>query len=178
VAAHFGDETVTLELGAAGEGGRFARLKGDPEVFIAPARLWDQLEHPLASRTALAVPLEEIRSVELSSGERSAKVSGDGKSFQSETLDADASAALAEAVATLRASAVTGYGAAAATDGLAAPHARVVVGYERDGAAGTREILIGAPSEGQGGRHARRADLDAGFVLPSEQVEALLATLD
>ncbi len=174
VKASFGKDALSLRIGAATEGGRFARLDEAPGVFVVPERLWDQLAQPVVSPTVLAVPLEGIRAVAVTRGDDSLKIEGDGDAFTGEGMDAAAARALAEAVATLRASAVTGHGVADPSQGFDAPHARIVIQHSSEGP--ERVLLLGGPAGG-GGRHARRADLAVGFVLPESQIEALLSAL-
>ncbi|MGD8862843.1 MAG: DUF4340 domain-containing protein, partial [Myxococcales bacterium] len=137
----FGDDApVTLRVGAETEGGRFAELSTTPGVFVISQRLWQQLAGPLVDRTALGTPVERLERVQRTVGRDSVTV---------EASEQGEPAPLLRAVATLRASAVAGYGAPAASLGFARPHASLEVTTEE----GTYTLQLGAPAEG-GGRYA------------------------
>lgn len=175
--AKHGDQaarSLDLRIGALTEGGRYATLEGERGVFVISAQLADLLTAPLLSRTLLATPLENIVAIEVRQGARKVRVQRNGETFEL----ADASPATnavagqcAQAVATLRAQTVVSYGPAPRTQSASFAELEV---EQRDG---TRtKLVLGAEAE-NGLRHARRADLDADFLLPASAVSALLAPL-
>jgi hypothetical protein len=60
--------TVEVALGAPSAGGSFARVSGDPAVFVAPRRLEEAANRWLLDRTALLVDVERLTRVTLSAG--------------------------------------------------------------------------------------------------------------
>jgi hypothetical protein len=90
-------------------------------------------------------------------------------------LAARAPQAIAEAVATLRALRVAGYGAVSPEHGLQRPFARIaIVSQDEAGAEQRYTIAIGA--EVDGGRYARRDDQPITFVLPGAAIATLVPT--
>jgi hypothetical protein len=170
-------QDVVLRLGAATEGGYFARLDSDPAVFVVSTQIADLLKAPLASRTLLATPLESIAAVDVAQGGRKLRVQRAGEGFEvagnAADKRTDAAQALAKAVATLRAITVVSYGEPAADQGFKAPFATVRV--ERT-AGEPVELLLGAQVP-TGDRYARRRDLAATLLLPASAADALLAAL-
>ncbi|HKU42551.1 MAG TPA: DUF4340 domain-containing protein, partial [Polyangiales bacterium] len=118
----------SLRIGASADDGRYAQLDADPAVFILAPALLRQLEAPLVSRGALAVPLEQQGSVEVAAGSSKQKL--------------EPSDQRARALATLRAAKVLAYGKAQAAEGMDKPQLRVTVQLKGD-ATGTRTVLIG-----------------------------------
>jgi hypothetical protein len=171
-----------LQLGAATEGGRFARLDGGPAVFVVAPALAEVLARPLANRALIATPVERLDAAVVTRGGRRLAVRREGEAFVTEAVDAtDATGAarrLAERLAALRARAVTRYGAARPEEGFARPTAVVRVTARAEGTEepATYNLLIGAP-EGGDAYHARRSDHAVGFLLPKEQAEALWADM-
>jgi len=186
VVAHFGDERMTLKLGAETEGGHFASIAGAFGVFVAPAMLGEQLEGPLLDRSALATPLETLRAFTLQRGARRVRVVAEGTGFRVDNtaggspLDPTGARALAEALATLRAHRVLAYGAAAESSKLAKPLLRIELEVGEKEAATSRYNLVIGPQLGEGDgaeHHARRDDHDATFVLPAAGLSRLLEAL-
>ncbi len=170
-------KTHTLKLGAAADEGRYAQLDAEPAVFIAANALVRQLETPLVSRSALAVPLEQLGRFTITSGGTTLRVEPEAGAFVAVTgagRDPKLGEALARSIATLRAVRVTAYGKAAADEGMNEPALRVAIQLAGD-AKGERTFTIGAAagSEPDAGYHARRSDLDVGFVVPKSALEAL-----
>jgi hypothetical protein len=170
-------QRTVLEVGGPADGGRFAQLRGQPGGFVLAARTASLLLDPLVSRSLLATPLEHLREVTLEhAGQREHIVRGEGAftAAPGGTLTPEAARALAEAVATLRASRVIEYGAASATTGLTHPDAKLdVVADGANGAEQRYTIAIGGDA-GDGARYARRSDVAVTFVLPKEACERLL----
>lgn len=172
-------QRLVLRLGALTEGGRFASIDGDSAVFVASARLSDLASFPLVSRTLLATPLEQLRTVEIERGGRRVRIEGHDGAFQAAsgtTVSGEAALALAQALATLRASQTIAYGPSAAEQGFKQPAARVAVtSAGPTGAEASYSIEFGA--EIAGGRYARRSDQPVTFVVPNEQFDRLLAAV-
>lgn len=171
-------QTIALRLGAATEGGFFAKLDSDPAVFVVSAQLGDLLKAPLASRTLLAVPLESIAAIDIAQGGRKARVQRAGGGFEiagkaGDATQAAAAQTLARVVATLRAITVSGYGEPAAEQGFKQPIATLRI--ERTSGEPV-EIVLGSQAP-NGERYARRRDVPATLLLPASSADALLAPL-
>jgi hypothetical protein len=165
-----------LEVGAPADAGRFAQLRDQPGVFVLAARTASLLLDPLVSRSLLATPLEHLREVTREHAAKREHIVRGGDGFTAApgtALTPDAARALAEAVATLRASRVIEYGAAGATTGLAHPDTKVEVIADANGAEQRYTIAIGGDA-GDGARYARRSDVAVTFALPKESCERLL----
>jgi hypothetical protein len=159
----------TLRIGAATDDGRYAQLDSDPAVFLVAPALIRQVEGPLVSRSALAVPLEQLGDVEVTAaGSSKAKIGASDPSY----------AALARAIATLRASRVLAYGKAHAAEGMDKPQLRIEMQLKGDEAGKQRTLLIGNPvsADANADLYARRTDLDVSFSVPRASIEALRAT--
>ena len=171
------EQDVVLRLGAATEGGHFARLDSDPAVFVVSTQLADLLKAPLASRTLLATPLESIVAIDVAHGARKLRVQRSGETFEVVSTASDkqavAAQALAKAVATLRAITVVSYGEPAADQGFKPPFATLRI--ERSGGEPV-ELVLGAQTP-SGERYARRRDVPTTLLLPASAVDALLAAL-
>jgi hypothetical protein len=126
----------------------------------------------------LATPLERLRAVEIEHGARRVRVERTGERFAAApntNLDSQNAQTIAEAVATLRALRVAGYGATTSEHGLQRPFARIsIVAQDEAGAEQRYTIAIGA--EVDGGRYARRDDQPITFVLPGAAIAALVPT--
>ncbi|HKP55187.1 MAG TPA: DUF4340 domain-containing protein [Polyangiales bacterium] len=158
-----GGRMHTLRIGAATDGGRYAQLDSDPAVFLVAPALVRQIEGPLVSRGALAVPLEEMGDVEIiAAGGAPQKVATNDASY----------AALARAIATLRASRVLAYGKPQAAEGMEKPQLRVVIQLK---AGGQRTLSFGnaVGEEANAEVYARRADLDVAFSVPRASLDGL-----
>ncbi|HEX2679147.1 MAG TPA: DUF4340 domain-containing protein [Polyangiales bacterium] len=169
----------TLRIGAATEGGRFAQLDGDPQVFVAPTSLTMQLEEPLVSHAALATPFENIAEVRVEHGKDVWTIERKGDAFAMRSgSPGDASRAqdIARAIATLRAARGTSYGKPSAEEGLDRPEARVVVTLVPDKQPAQYTLSIGKPTSADTNAdvYVRRSDLNVGFTLPRSAVNDLL----
>jgi hypothetical protein len=171
-------QTLGLRLGAATEGGYFAKLDSDPAVFVVSTQLGDLLKAPLASRTLLAVPLESLAAIDIAQAGRKVRVQRAGAGFEiaGKAGDAPQNAAaqsLARVVATLRAITVSGYGEPAAEQGFKPPFATLRL--ERTSGE-PLEIVLGGQAP-NGDRYARRRDVAATLLLPASSADALIAPL-
>lgn len=175
-----GPKRYSLKLGAQTEGGRFAQLAGDTAVFVVADVLASLVDAPLVDCSALATPLEQLVSFEVVRAGKSVRVEGSAGGgwvvLGGSSPEPSRAEALARAVATLRASRVSTYGKAKPEEGLSRPVAELRIKSRAASGEAVHSLLIGAPvSAEQGAAHyARRSDLDVGFELPAEQVDALL----
>lgn len=173
-------QSHSLRVGAETEGGRFAQLDGDPAVFVIAPALARALDTPVVSRSALAVPLEELGPFELATATSKLRVEPDAAGLfavvTGEARDSARGQELARALATLRASKVLSYGKPTPEEGMDKPQLRVSV-QPRAGSAGTKErtLLIGKPvgPEPAAELYARRTDLDVAFSVPRSGLDAL-----
>ena len=173
-------QRTTLLIANETEGGRFAQLSGLAGVFVVPSQFAAHLAEPLASRTLLAVPLERIVALDFDHAGRHVRIERNGQEFiaaAGSKLDPSAARGAAEAIATLRATQVTGYGPADASEGMQSPFATIAVtAHAENGPDQHFTITLGAETQA-GARHARGNDQAIAFVVPKEAVEALLAAL-
>ncbi len=171
--------SVSLRVGAATEGGRFASLEGQAGVFVIASQLADLLAAPLLSRTLLATPIERLATATLTQGRKSARAERTAERFEWVAQPGGAQAsgsasAFVQAIATLRAQTVVSYGPASRVHGLSPRVASIELTELHDGA---RQALdLGGPAP-QGGRYARRTGIDATFVITDSAAQALLAPL-
>jgi hypothetical protein len=165
---------IEIAIGNQTEGGRFAQRKDQPGVFVISSRLVQLLTEPLVSRTSLSTPLEQITAIDLEQNGKRIHLERSGDQFVAPgtKLDGAAARAVAEAVATLRASHVTAYGAATPEQGLQKPFARVSVS-SRD-TTGEQHYTISVGAEAQGGRYVRRDDRAVSFIVSKDSADKLL----
>jgi hypothetical protein len=168
----------TLVLGAAlGDEGRFARLAGDPAVFLISNALAQKLEEPLVSRDALALPFDQLVSFELGSNAGRVRVERrDGAFVMAGAREPDPARAerLARALATLHATRASSYGAPALAEGLEHPELRVSAKLN---AGNDVTLLFGAtpkPAPAGAAVFVRRSGLDVSFQVPRDKLDALL----
>jgi hypothetical protein len=169
--------THRLELGAAlGDEGRFARLDGDPAVFLVANPIAQKLDAPLLSRDTLALPLDHLASFELSAAHASVHVERRGETFAIVGGAADTARAerLARVLATLHAAAVAGYGKPSSAAGFDKPELRV--GARLSDGQEVSLLFGGAVPGGADSPQVfvRRSGVDATFQVPRSVVDALL----
>jgi hypothetical protein len=170
-------QSHTVKLGAETEGGRYAQLDFDPAVFVIASALGRALEAPVVSRSALAVPLEELGSFELASAAGKVKVDRDAAgayAVAGAPKDAATGRELAQHLATLRASKVVRYGKSQPDEGMDKPQLKIEVQPAAPGGK-ARTLLFGKPvsAEPNADVYARRSDLDAVFAVPASVVADL-----
>jgi hypothetical protein len=164
-----------LEFGAAaGDEGRYARIDADPAVFLVSNAIAQKLDAPLLSRDSVALPLEGLKSFELSSARGAVRVERRGDAFAMLANPADPTRAerLARVLATLHASLVLSYGKPSGAEGFDKPELRVVAQLA-DG----KEVSLsfGSAVPGAGEQvFVRRSGVDATFEVPRAVVDALL----
>jgi len=164
---------VGLRIGAATDGGRFAQLDGQPGVFVVTAQLAELLAEPFVSRTALAIPLEAIAAIDIEHAGKALRLErrGDHIVATDSAVPPERAQAIAEAIATLRASAAS-YGPPTDIQGLQKPYARIVI---TPNAPPQRRRTIALGNESQGGRYARSDDSPVIFTLPAKLSTTLLS---
>jgi hypothetical protein len=173
-------KTESLTLGAETTGGRFAQRKGDAAVFVIGRQLVDLIGSPLADRAALAIPIERLSEAVVTHGSSRTRIVRQGESFAATEpagLAPAAVRALAETLATLRATRAAGYAVDDPAFGFAKPFATVTIEVAAEGSGAVLEhaLTLGADA-GDGARYARRSDQPAVLVLSKETVARLLAT--
>jgi hypothetical protein len=183
VAVDFGGkqpQSHSLRVGAETDGGRFAQLDNDAAVFVLAPALARALDNPLVSRSALAVPLEELGPFELATPAGKLRVEPDAAGVfglvTGQARDTARGQELARAVATLRAAKVLSYEKPAPEEGMDKPQLRVEV-QPRPGSATSkgRTLLVGNPvgAEPTADLYARRTDMDVAFSVPRSVLDAL-----
>jgi len=177
VRARYGETEHVLEVGAATEGGAFARLGGEAAVFVLRDFVVSSFEAPLVQRSLLATDVlyQERLVLRRESGE--VEVRHDGAQWVTPEGPANEERAgqLADRIEQLRIAGTTHYGPPAPDEGLTPPRAVLVVERADDAGEPRRyEVLLGG-SAGEGRVHVRRADLAVGLLLTAEDVDAILA---
>jgi len=171
-----GTDPVVLQLGNEVEGGRYARLARTPEVFVAPGVLVTLLSRPLVSRTAMATPLESLKTVTVSiDGGKQCGAQRSGGVLTSTSpgsLDDKGATALARTLSVLRAADALGYGPADPTHGLDSPRATLTV-TTVDGGSHTLTLGADVAAAERPRVHARRSDLEASFTLGKKLADQL-----
>jgi hypothetical protein len=178
VAAEYEDDPksarkhIGLRVGGATDDGRFAQLDGRSGVFVLASQLAELLSEPLVSRSAMAVPLEAIAAIDVEFAGRKLHLERRGEQIVATdpSVPPGRAQAIAEAIASLRASSVVGYGPSTAAQGLQKPFARIAI--TRNAPLGRRTIALG--NELQGGRYARTDDLPVVFSLPAKLTSAFV----
>lgn len=170
--------TESLTIGAETTGGRFAQRKGDAAVFVVGRQLVDLIASPLADRASLATPIEHLTEALVTRGASRARIVRQGETFvaaEPAGLAQPAARALAETLATLRATRAAGYAADDPSLGLDKPFATIAIkaAAEPSGAVVEHALTLGGDAGG-GARYARRSDQPVVLVLSEDTVERLL----
>ncbi len=173
------DAQRTLIVYGETSGGAFAKLDDDPTPFVIPDAFARLLLAPLARRDVLATSTDYIEKIEIVADAQTVTLLHDGADFRTlsgEQPDEERTRSLTERLADLRAAGATRYGDPPASFGLNPPRARIVITRHEDMSPRVVTIQIGAPvSDAPNAQvHVRRADLDLGYLLEADQVEALL----
>lgn len=168
--------THQLTIGAEAPGlqGHYAQLGTEPAVFVVSQQLVDLVSQPLVSRVALSLPLEDLQRLDIAgpAGTCSVRASASPGSFAFENETASPEArAIAEALATLRAEAVTPYGAMAPPMRPTPDASARLSVTDRSGA--TQSITLSLAGEGRGIAHR---DGDTVSFKLSEQALTTLTT--
>ncbi len=165
-------ETVRIELqiGAPVDGeNRYARVKGEDEVFTVGPAYWQRLMAPLADPASLQIAAEGMDRLELRRGGRTVKADLRDGVWESGdcALDSEAVKRLLIDLSTIRAISVRSFG------DTVGPRVAILFLYsKRTDAPAVLEFGDAVPDVD--GRAARRGDLDMTFVVPDRPAEELL----
>ena len=174
---------VTLVVGAQTDGGYFARLEGtggSDAVFVVAAGLVDDASVPLLDRNLFQIDEASLASLTIAHGGTSVELVHDGEGWKrgDAEVERDHITPLLDKLASVRALRAVGFGPAPALAGMSSPSLTVtaVRRQHEDGEPDRLEMRFGSAT-GQGaaadaGFHARRADVDATFVVPKDVVDA------
>jgi hypothetical protein len=165
-----GPRRVALALGAAGDGGFYARTPDDRAVFVASPGLRQVLAHPAIDRSRFHIDTTRATSVAVLRGGMRQRVSSDAGA--DEKLEAAVDGLFAE-------SALHG-GPALAEEGLDHPTLELVVTSRTDAAAALEtRIVVGAETQVDGvdAYFARVSGIEATFDVPKGRVTAILDAL-
>ncbi|MEM9071163.1 MAG: DUF4340 domain-containing protein [Myxococcota bacterium] len=167
---------VTLEFGSAAEGGVFARLQGDPAVFVVSESLVDSLRSPRVDRGLLRSEVLYLERLTVEVEGRRAELTHDGSRFVGSDgpLDGETSEAIAGALERLRMEGATRYGPATVAEGLVPPRAQIEVVRDAEGEESRFTIWIGAPTGERNDVYVRRADLDVTFTIDEDRIAPIL----
>ena len=174
---------IAIALGAATEGGYFARKDGDPAVFVAPKGLGEMAQRWLVDRTALLVDMDRIERVTLRRGEGKLVVERQaGKLHVTSGPNKTDAAALAveDALRSLMAEGVVHLGGADAAEGFATPALTLEIELANAGEAPTQVRLDVGRGEAWHDNSVfwvRRAGLDATFAVAQSRLRPLLELL-
>jgi hypothetical protein len=157
--------SIELSIGASTEGGAFARLTGEPVVFVVADEVVRALAQPLVDREILALDTAAATRIAVTHATRTFVLERREGSWMVDGRPAarDATDAFLERLRSLRARGAIGYGPAATTE--------ATLTIEVSSPSGDRRLEIG-PADGEW-FHARRADLPVTLQLSREVVDAL-----
>jgi len=160
-----GTRRVSVALGAAGDGGFYARTSEGAAVFVASPGLSAVLSHPVIDREPFR-DLDAADEVTVVHGAQRTRVSADAGEDR-----------LAVALAGLYSQAALHAGPAAPDEGMARPTLEIV-GVDLRGPV-ERRITVGAETEVDGAPSyfARAAGVNATFAVPKARVTAILDAL-
>ncbi len=165
VADEGGTRTVSILLGAEGEGGVYARVEGDPAIFVLPPRLGKLARALLIDLHAFSVDPASVSAVILTRGARKATLAG--KALPESVLTA---------LGQLRADTAAHLGPPISAEGFASPTLEVAVQSFADAGAPHPRIILGRPTVVSEKRmyFARIGGVDATFLLAEGRVQALI----
>jgi hypothetical protein len=174
--------TVEVALGApVGAGGSFARVSGDPTVFVAGPTLETTASRWLIDRQSLLVDVEHLTRATLTAGDKKLVLEKNGGGLRIVGASASDPAATArasavrDALGALSADAAVSTGPPQKAQGFEKPTLRVAIetGSERFA------IAVGARDTYRGARvcYARREGVAATFVLADARLAALFEAL-
>lgn len=162
--------TIDLLVGAATDGGAFAKLETDAAVFVLPTEVLDAITQPLVDREVVALDTSNATRITLTVRGTSVVIEQrDGAWRSGESIAApDATDAFLERLRSLRARGVLAYGERASFSA-----AEIVVAVESPG--GTRRLEVGGTTgEGENAfAPARVSDVNAELQLSPEIVGAI-----
>jgi hypothetical protein len=163
-----------LLVGATTEGGAFARLSGDPAVFVLGALPLADLETPLVDRALCPFDRAQLARIELKRGERSVTLTRADDAWSAAPLTPAQASDLADTLIALRAEQALHIGAARANEGFDQPRATITF---VDAAGKRARLSLGARSTlGEEPVFlARLEGIDATFALLARVAEPLLS---
>jgi hypothetical protein len=164
-----------VRIGAETENGAYARLDDDPAVFVVDRALVEAIEPPVVDRGLLATDERNVARIEIRRGGQTITIAKEGGAWQANgaPADRDRVSALLRSLETLRATHATSYGPPDATSGLARPRGTVTV-HRTEEAEGPRDYTIALGAAAPPSVHARRADLDVGFLIGADAAAPFL----
>ncbi len=167
-------------VGSLVSGGAYAKLAGEPGVFVMSRRVVEALQGLLLDRSALMVAPDEAKKVTLERDGKKVELSREGDHFTQTAgpeLGASSVTKIMEALAGLRAEAAVHLGAARPSEGLTKP--TLVVRIEPPGGGKPRQLSFGAGDAYQNTSivYARSGSVDATFVIAKSKVTELLDAL-
>jgi hypothetical protein len=176
------ERAITVKVGAPTEGGCFAQFENDPVVFVIGSALAEPIISPLANRSMLTTPLQQIQRIRLvRRGEPSIEILRRGEDEWVATdkkITRARAKRIAETVATLKASSVSGYGSASFLEGMNFPRVRIFVVRKSDAPPpASYEITIGNEAlRGPAGSrvYARRTGTPVSFTIPAKTAREFL----
>jgi hypothetical protein len=161
-----------LAVGAATEGGFFARLGPDPGVFVLARSAFSDLSTPLIDRALCPLAKSEIAKITLKIGSRSSSIERRGEAWDGAAVSSARAGELAETLSALRADFTVHLGAAKANEALAKPNLVVELsngaGKSYRLRVGARDTLNDSPIA-----YARLDGVDATFALSQRTVQSL-----
>jgi hypothetical protein len=174
-------QRVGLVIGAAGDGGVYARTLDAPAVLVAPTSLLALLAHPAIDRSRLRIDPAALGAVTLDrAGARLVLVRSGDHLARGGDGDSDASssdARIEEALGGVRARFAVHTGPPAHDEGFERPTLVIDAALRADGGASvTTHVAVGAPTrvDGSDAYFARVAGVDATYAVPRAPVDAIL----
>ena len=166
-AARFGEQNITLRVGAESSGGHFAQLNSDPAVFVVAQTLVERLSRPLVDYDVFGTDEINLAAITLQRGDETLGLERDAAGWKASDrpVPGEQIEPLLTALEQLRASGTTAYGPATAADGFEPPRLRILIRRADDAPEPRQyEVLVGAPATAAGRSHLRRADLAVGYT--------------
>lgn len=178
--ADAGLATRTLVVGSPTEGGAYARIDGDPGVFVVGKAAVRRCSALAVDRSSTMFGRDEVVRVRLRAGAATVELAKSGDSLRvvrgPSSIGPTQIEAVRDALAESRAEAAVHLGPSRKEDGLDVP--RLVVELELEGASGrsTAKIAIGAGDvfDGTSTFYVRRDGVDATFAVAQSKLRPLL----
>lgn len=176
VSGDAGEKHHSLIVGASTTGGAFAKLEGEPGVFIFPRRALEALGTWLIDRSVFMVTPDDVTRVEIEHQGKKLVLEKRADHFvRSSGIDLPAArvSEIADTLIALRAEAAVTLGPAKTGQGLEKPE--VVVRIERTGN-GPKSLRIGSGDawRGQSIYYARAEGVDATYVIAKTKIRVLV----
>jgi len=176
VSGDAGTKEHTLSVGAATTGGAFAKLAGEPGVFVLPRRALEALDTWFLDRSVFVLTPDSVSRVEIERQGKKLVLEKRGERFERSAgveLAPARVAELSDLLIAFRAEAALELGPEKPGRGLEKPE--VVVRVERSGA-GPKSFRIGAGDSwrGQSVHYARAEGVDATYVIAKTKARVLI----